>query len=332
MDYNKSIFFNPPKTEKKFIQKKFSLQSKNNNDKRRSDDIYFNHFINNITDSIKDKIKNIPIKNRFSFENQNEAISTIMKENQLKIESNTRDRNYYLNLLNNIYNDSHLTNKNILNMNLKKKIEKKKTFNFSKHKASKDYSTNKNSNKKLSYCSNDIRNNISNNKTCSNDIKNKSIKSIKKLSNFSNEAIERAKKYLNEKLMKKYQSTRTISKFKKNASSNNDFKMKSSFNLKNNNENEKVDDSIKEKKDDELKIVVNRKNKKVKNNIEKEEVELEKCDTKINSNKNTPKNDLNNNNINNIPKNKNTKNIKKNRFCFFCCLTSKDDSLSDINE
>ena len=76
-------------------------------------------------------------------------------------------------------------------------------------------------------------------------------------------------------------------------------------------------------------ILVNKNDKKRKSNIQKDEVELEKCDTKINSNKNIAKNDLNNNNI---LKNINSKNKKKNRFCFFCCLTSKDDSLSDINE
>ena len=335
MDYNKSIIFNPTKSTNKILLRNLSFRSKNNNDKRKSDDICNNHFINNINDMQKNKIIKIPIKNRLSLENKNAQIS--IKENILKSDNSiTKDQNYYRNLLNNIYNDSHLSNKNLFSsQNSKKKFEKKKTFNLSGHRNSKDNSQkksiNKNSIKKLSYCSNDIKNNnISINNACINSLKIKSNKAQKKLSNFSNEINGKAKKYINEKNMPKYQSSRIISKFKKNISNNDKNKMKSTNNMRINNENDLMNDTIKEqKKANELKILVNKNDKKRKSSIQKDEVELEKCDTKINSNKNIAKNDLNNNNI---LKNINSKNKKKNRFCFFCCLTSKDDSLSDINE
>lgn len=317
MDYNKSIYFNQLAKENNInIKNNFTIKSKNNIDKRKSEDICFNHFLNKFKDSQKYKFKNIPINHRPSYENKPLMISNLIKDNNDN--TCTKDKNYYVNLLNNMYlNDTHLSNKNFFKSQNKKKFEKKKTFNFSKRN-SKDNSGSKYSKKKLSYCSNDIKCNDSNKITSSNDFKNKSRK---KLSNFTNQLYEDGKRLENDNILpiKKYQSSQSISKLKNNI---HNLKRKKSFlKIIKNNENEKMNDTIKEEKN-ELKKSDKIKPKKRKIIIKKEELEIEKCETKNNLSKNSILN--NNNNIIDNQKNK-----KKFSFCFFCCLSSKDDSFQD---
>ena len=320
MDYNKTIYFNPSSKNNINVKNNLTIKNKNNVDKRKSDDICFNNFLNKFKDSQKYKFKNIPINHRMSYENKQFIISNLIKDNNEK--AYTRDKNYYINLLNNIYmNDSHLSNKNFFkSQNMKKKIEKKKTYNFSKRN-SKDNSGSKNSKKKLS-CSNTIRFNDSNKKTSSNDFKNKTRK---KLSNFTNEIFEKGKGLESEKILPvhKYQSSVSLAGLKNN--SNNIKRKKSSINILKYSENEKINSTIREERILKNEIKKNNKitDKKSKIIIKQEEPEMEKCETKNNlSKKNISKNILNNN----------IKNKKKFSFCCFYCLCSKDDSSRDKND
>ena len=326
MDYNKSIYFNPTQANNLNLQKHLANKNKINSDKRKSYDISINKFLNNLKDSQKNKLRNIPIKYRPSWEYKNLGISNIMKENSLKNDSTyVKDKNHYMNLVNNIYtNDSHLSNNKIFkSQNIKKNFEKRETINFSKRKNSKDNwgkkSSSKCSKKKLSYCSNDLKNNFSNKITQSNDFKNRTTK---KLSNFTNEENERRKKFEidNFLLMQKFQSSHTISKLKKNI---NFPKMKSSHNIMKNNEKEIMNDTIKEeiKKQKKFQNDDNAKEKKIKHIIKNERNEVEKCQTENILNKNDSNYKTNNNNII-----ENKKSKKKFRFCLFCCLNSRYDS------
>ena len=347
MDYNKSIYLIPEQNQDNFLKKQFTIKSKGNVDKRKSDDINFNNFLNKFKHTQKDKINKIPINHRFSLQGKNALISNLLFNinNNNNEQTPKKDKNYYLNLLNDLYiNDSHLSNnKNILKKSMKdtsnviKKFEKKKSSNYSKRKISKDNSTkksgSKNSKKKVSYCSNDFKN--KSDKKVSIDINGLKIKSSKKLSDASNEINEKAKKFLSEKIVSKFRSSKGISKIKNNNDSNNNNnknnKYKSSLNLlvkKNDIENNSS--SLKVVKNDIADISPNEKklnendkdkdNKKKKNNIkndnnntEKEDIELEKCNC----------NTINNGNIYKNQK-KNVSNYK----CFLCCFNSEND-LSD---
>ena len=346
MNYNKSIYLIPGQNQDKILKKQFTIQSKVNLDKRRSDDLNFYNFLNKFKHIQKDKINKIPINHRFSVQNKNALISNLLLNINNNINNDQtpkKDKNYYLNLLNDLYiNDSHLSNKNIVKKNMKdtsnviKKLEKKKSLNYSKRKISKDNSTkksgSKNSKKKVSYCSNDFKN--KSDKKDSTDINGLKNKSIKKLSDASNEINEKANKYLSEKIVPKFISSKDISKIKNNNDSNNNNsnknnKYKSSLNLLIQKKDiENISSSLKVVKNDITDISPNEKklnkndkdkdNKKKKNdiknnNIVKGDLELEKCNCNTINNRNIYKNQK-----------KNFQNYK----CFLCCFNSEND-LSD---
>lgn len=331
----------------KFSKKQKTMQIKNNIDKRKSDDICFNNFLNNFKTS--HKMSEIPVDHRLSYQDKNILISSLMKQNANNDEKAVvKDKNYYLNFLNNVYlNDSHLTNQNVIKKNLKessgilKTLQKKKTFNFSKATNSKDTYQKKLSfkitNKKNSCCSNDM-NNISKKKisiSTVNDIKNQSNQSNRNLtSSIEQKIIDNKNKILSEKIVSKYQSTKKISKLKNDEIISNRKKYKSSRNISKNKEKEKdYNINLKEEKNEnnesmqkDIKIItINQKNKNRRKSNHNLEIEIEKCETKINANKN--ENDGKSAQIIKVNEKNNKNKIKENcKSCLFCCFTSKDDS------
>ncbi len=331
MDYNKSMYFDPVNNKsKQAIKKQYTIQTHNNANKRKSDDIHFYNFLSKFKHNQKYKINKIPINHRFSFEDKDTFMSNLLQNlndnnknknmNKNKNKLVKRDSKYYVNLVNGIYsNDSHLSNKNVVKnscspMNIMlKKIEKKKTCNFSKR--IKDInltkkSGSKNSKKKVSIGSNDIKNKSDKKLyNCS--------KSSKKCNIASNEN-EKTKKFLNDKNFAKYHSTKGISKFKKNENSLS--KNKTSRNPSKKNSAENVRNEITDIIPKRVKTVNNNeKDKTNKNEIKKNNknkkvgIEVEKCDT-------------NGNKI--IANNSNISKRKKNYKCLFCCFNN-NNSLSD---
>ena len=360
MDYKKSIYLRPISSSNRLFKKQLTIQNKNNNDKRKSDDIFINNYLNKLKNLQKDKINKIPVDHRMSCQNKNLLISSIMLQNSNNNESKeVKDNNYYINLLKNIYiNDSHLTNKNIVknnlgdSINILKRFEKKKTYNYSKGRNSKDSSikrsTNKHSKKKLSFNSNDIKKEINKKKTISSNDKKKQNKKFLNLNDLNKNNKENNdnndnndnNKFLSEKIISKIQDKKGFQKIKNNDSSNNNSKkFKSSRNVSKNKDTEIMNTSLKDEKDIEnirtnqkdIKLKIDNNNQKQKerkrsnnHDVEKEEIEIEKCDTKNNSNKNNSKN---NEIIENKENKDNTiKNDKKSKIsCLFCCFSIKED-------
>lgn len=324
MDYNKSYIFNPLNNNlKQAIKKQYTIESKNNTIKRKSDDIHFYNFLSKYKHVQKYKINKIPKNQRFSYEVKNAIMPNIIKtfnntKNKNKNESATKkDSKYYLNLVNGIYlNDSHLSNKNVVKMgssqiNIINNFEKKKTSYFPKGYLKDNNSTkkswSKSSKKKLSCCSNDIKNKTER------KIYNYS-KSNKKCNIASNNENEKSKKYLYENYLAKYHSTKGLSKLKNSEKTFS--KNKSSRNLI-----KKNSDILIEEKNEETEIVP--KGVEIMNNNKNNKNEI----TKINKNENlgVEKDNTNNRNIqtkiNNIKKQRKYK-------CLFCCFNN--NSLSDI--
>jgi hypothetical protein len=324
MDYNKSYIFNPLNNKlKQGIKKQCTIESKNNTNKRKSDDIHFYNFLSKYKHVQKYKINKIPKNQRFSYEVKNEIMPNIIKtfnntKNKNKNESATKkDSKYYLNLVNGIYlNDSHLSNKNVVKMgssqiNIINNFEKKKTSYFPKGYLKDNNSTkkswSKSSKKKLSCCSNDIKNKTER------KIYNYS-KSNKKCNIASNNENEKSKKYLYENYLAKYHSTKGLSKLKNSEKTFS--KNKSSRNLI-----KKNSDILIEEKNEETEIVP--KGVEIMNNNKNNKNEI----TKINKNENLGVEKDNTNNRNIQTKINNKKKQRKYK-CLFCCFNN--NSLSGI--
>lgn len=320
MDYHKSTIFNNKraKSSQKIIQYKFSNNNANK-DKRRSNEINYINFSNRFKEMKNSKLNKVPINQRLSLQNLNMfSFSKISKNKNGNNKEMTkrRDKNYYLNILNDIYlNDTHLSNKNKII-----KFEKDGLKNFSRFNSSKNIAFKfgtKASNKKYSLFNNEFRN-TSNKKLINFKKIIKDEKSISKnTGNFSQEI-------KNKKTYRKHLSTKTVSKFKRSKTK----KKKSSFNDNDNEKNENLNVTLKDEKNNEMinkeinskkKICKfsNKNNKNDTKNNEKEENGMDAIDTNkdISKKKTATK-----------PK------IQKfNKFCFFCCLTAndKDDSYSE---
>lgn len=318
MDCNTPVDLNRSKSSKKISQNKVP---KYNIDKRKSDGIAGKLFLNKFKGNQNNKVNKIPINHRMSIQDANMfAFSKLI--NNIKTENNEKpkkkDKDYYLNLLNNIYsNDSHLSNKNVIKNNNKKKeiniikkYEKKISMNTSK--IMDDKNNNKfvrqNSKKKLSIFSQD-QDFQPNNKMNDLDKCIKDEKSAKKQNNINNET-------KNSKCNKRFLSQKTVSKFK------HALKIKKKENKSSKNDEKEKNDEIKEEKLSEnnkgIKINENfnnmnnmMNNKKESKNNDKEETELD-----IDNIKSPPNNK--------ILKKKTKK--KYNESCFLCCFTVKDDS------
>ena len=352
MNFKKSIFIGQNQTENKSLKKQFTIQGKNNSDKRRSDDICFNNFLNNFKNNQKDKISKIPVDHRMSYQDKEGIITPFMKQNINSDEKSVlRDNNYYLNFVNNVYqNDSHLSNNNVIKNNSKetshmlKNFIKKKSYNFQNLRNTKEKSPQKISikttNKKHSYCSNDINKKVKKKVSIStgNDLKNQSNQSNKNFSNFQEKETKMAQKAINgskfliEKFVPKYQSSRRVSYIKDPENINYVKKIRSSRKHKEKENNYNL--NLKEEKNgienngiNDIKIIkINEKKNRRKSsqNLEKQ-IEIENSDTK---NNNTNKNNAKNNQIiKTKAQTNNSKNIKHNyKSCLFCCFTVKDDS------
>ena len=324
MDYKKSTIFDKrANSSKKLFQYKFANNNVNG-DKRRSNEINPKIFSSRFKELHNSKINKAPLNHRLSLQNLNIfRFSKISKSpNSKNHKDNTikKDKNYYLNILNEIYlNDSHLSNANKII-----KFEKENPNKFARYRSSKNISfkfTTKGSNKKYSLFSNEYRNKSHKKLNIFNNIQTntKEDKSNSKITgNFSHEI-------KNKKFNRKYVSTKTVSKFKtskdksikKNKNSFNDNERKENLNdtLKDEKNNEMINKEIKTKK----KICkLNNKNKKNdhKSN-EKEETDMDAFDS--------------NKNISNKKTDTKLKNVKFRKCWFFCCLTGndKDDSYSD---
>ena len=320
MDNNKSpsLYKKKANSSKKLLQYKIS----NNNvniDKRKSNEMNINNFINRCKEKQNSKLIKIPKNQRLSLQHLNNYnFSTFLKNKNTNIETlpQKRDKNYYLNIINEIYlSDTHLSNKKKII-----KFDKDIPNKFSKFRSSKNISFkfgSKSTNKKYNLISNEHRN--KSHKKIKNDNNNiKDEKSISKdTGNFSHET-------KNKLLKKKYLSTKTVSKFKTSKNSIN--KNKSSFN--NNEKNENLNDTLNDEKNNEMiNKEINTMNKICKfsnkefpndnKNKEKEGIEMDAY--YINKD---------------ISQKKTATNPKIRKFhqcCFFCCLTEndKDDSYSD---
>lgn len=343
MDFNKSIFLQSQKSFKPLFTKKLTL-SNFEKDNKRSEDLNGNIFFKKVKNSQNIKVNKIPLNNinsrigikGLNLINSSKIINNMINDNENNEKQIKKDKDYYLNYINNIYtNDSHLSKNNIIKNNIKDtkeginkiKLEKKKTYNFSKLKNPKF------SKKQISICSNDF-NNLSNKKLFNfthksskkisrenNDIKDEIL--LKKTSNLSNKIrIEKIdnKKY-DDRLASKYITSENLLK----VNSKKEKDIKKNLNNSINNEEEKIKYNIKEeigyklKHSKTMKLSSNlnkkNKNKKESKKLEKGELELEKCETKNDEGKN-------------ISKNKTLKNYSF-KSCFLCCFTPKDDSFSN---
>jgi hypothetical protein len=313
-----NININKSKSSRKIIQNKIP---KYNVDKRKSDGIAENVFLNKNKGNHSNKLNKIPINHRLSIQDSNKFAFSKLISN-LKPDTNEKpkkkDKEYYLQLLNNIYsNDSHLSNKNVIKNSFKrkesseiKKYEKKISMNTPKIM---NYQNNfkivlPNSNKQLDIFSPNSKCEP-NNKMNKLDSCIKDGISSKKENNISNNEAK------NTKLSKRYSSQKTCSKF----IAKNGLKIKKKENKIAKKEEKEIYDKLKERKisenNKEIKINENiehiNNNKKESKNNDKEETELD-----IDNNKNPPDNKIV----------KNESNKKHTESCFFCCFTMKDDS------
>ena len=285
---NKSKIFGQ-ESPKKNSDKRMILQNQINIDKRKSDELNFINSTNKSRNSQNNKLNKIPFNIRSSYQEKRlipniNIENNVNKDNKDKEAPAKKDKNYYLNLLNNIYlNDSHFSNKNTVknnnnnnsinnsinnnslnknsnnsknintkkemnNIDVNKKFMKRKTCNLSKGRCSKD-SLGKNfrsSKKVINYVDNEIRDNSK--KLSINDNKdNIDIKFAKKLSNFSKEMISSKKepKILSEKAVSTFKNPESSIKFKMKEI----YKFKSSQNIQIISE-AKIDETLKEEKNE----------------------------------------------------------------------------------
>jgi hypothetical protein len=359
MDNNieSKLFLN--KSPKKLSDKRMFLQYKINIEKIKSEDMNsfnFKNTLNNKSNKIPSNIRStyqgkILLSNIFNSNNGNNInfgkkdITNTNREKSIK-----KDKNYYLNILNDIYlNESHLSNKkaskkqNSINSKndfnkVNKNFVKKKTYNFtkigdsSKNLLRKSY---KSSKKVLSTFINEKinkSNRLSNNG--SKDNIDKSNRSNRKQSNFSKNLVNKKPltKFLSEKFTSKFRNNEELSKVKMKESFKN---LKSSQNYINEVEymNETLKDDKKEGNENKktmikeikpITVIINNNENQMENNKgsrNDENDNLERCNTKKNSNRN-----INNNKSNKVKEAK-----KMHKTCFFCCLIKNDDSLSDNN-
>jgi hypothetical protein len=263
-----------------------------------------------------------------------------------------KDKNYYLNLLDEIYlNETHFSNKNALKKQksinnstkndfnkVNKNFMKKQTYNFtkigdsSKNLLRKSY---KSSRKLLSTFFNEKinkSNRLSNNG--SKDNIDKSNRSNRKQSNFSKNVVNKKPltKFLSEKFSSKFRTNEEISKIKMKGKIKN---LKSSQIIINEVEymNETLKDDKKESNENKktmikeikpITLIINNNENQMENKESNRNVEndnIERCYTQKNFNKNISRN-----------KSIKVKKVKKMyKTCFFCCLIKNDDSLSDNN-
>lgn len=337
MFFKKSIYKNPSKSTKKVYSKQITNKS-NNNVKRKSDDMCFNHFFNQYKKSQRDKINKIPIKHRLSLQNKNLLISRFMLQNAYNEEKNeARDKSYYLNYVNNIYlNDSHLTNKNFIkgspanSSDIHRIYEKRKASHFSKRDFKDIYKnkiSSKASKKHLSCGSNEIK------KKSNKKISVSSAEVINELNNFKDISSNNKDKTLSEKMILKFQSSKAILKNKNHNHEiiRNNKKHKSSLSgLKNKETNKENANGIgnNEKKQKDMNLLKMQNNLKTKKRkISNLEIELEKSNMKDSNNIIINENKTNANTITNTNSNANAKR-KYNKSCLFCCI-SQNDSFSD---
>ena len=324
MDYNKSTLFDKrASSSNKLIQYKFSNNNVNK-DKRRSDEIDPIIFSNRFKEVDNSKINQIPKNHRLSVQNSNMFLFSKISKNpdnkNYHGKPRKKDKNYYINLLNELYlNDTHLTNKKKI-----MKFEKENPNKFSKYNSSKNisfkFSTKNSNNKKNSIFSNEYRNKSHKKLNIFNNIKPKEEMISKDTANFTHETRNKRinKKYLSTKMVSKFKTSKD-KKLKKNKSSFNDNDIEKEENLndtlKDEKNNEAINKEIKSKK--KICKFSNKKNKSDNKINEKEETEVDVGD--------------NNENISNKKTDTNKKFRKLRKCWFFCCLTAndKDDSYSD---
>ena len=315
---------NPKNFSSKMLQRKYTSQIIN---KRKSDDISSSNFINKLSSINNNLISKIPSQFRYSCQNNNifskskflKAENKDCKDNNNNNKneiSTKRDKNYYLNLLNEIYlNDSHLPNKNNeTGIKVSKKMMKKKTCNFSKLKLFKDNEIIKSSKnlKKLSSKLNIGNKNKSSEKNNEND-REKKENSKSKLYNKENPY----KRFCSDNCLSEFKSSETLVKVK---TKENYKKLRSSKFIIDEGKyiNEKLNDPLmnKESKLNKLnkknKLGNNKRSRNNENKLEYEKVNLENITTS-----------------NNLDFKSNTKKKYKKMYktCFCCLIKNSEDSL-----
>ena len=315
---------NPKNFSSKMLQRKYTSQIIN---KRKSDGISSSNFINKLSSINNNLIRKIPSQFRYSCQNNNifskskflKAENKDCKDNNNNNKneiSTKRDKNYYLNLLNEIYlNDSHLPNKNNeTGIKVSKKMMKKKTCNFSKLKLFKDNEIIKSSKnlKKLSSKLNIGNKNKSSEKNNEND-REKKENSKSKLYNKENPY----KRFCSDNCLSEFKPSEALAKVK---TKENYKKLRRSKFIMDEGKyiNEKLNDPLmnKESKLNKLnkknKLGNNKRSRNNENKLEYEKVHLENITTS-----------------NNLDFKSNTKKKYKKMYktCFCCLIKNSEDSL-----
>ena len=328
------------KFSSKMLQRKYASQLIN---KRKSDDILASNFVNKLSSINNNKISKIPSNLRYSCQNKNLFLKNKALNNEDKdtIDNNNtnnhkipikKDKNYYLNLLNEIYlNDSHLSNINSNNetcIKASKKLMKKKTCNFSKIKIFKDSQTIKSSKnlKKLTLKFNNGNKNPSNenNNIMINNNKNDKEKKENSKSKLCIKENNDYKRFCSDNCIAEFKCTEALVKVK---IKENYKRLRSSKAIINENKyiNKKLNEPLEHKelsklsklnnKNKENKLENNKRSRNNENQFENENVSLENINTK---------NITNNTNLN-CKSNTKKNNIKMYKTCFCCLIKNNDD-------
>lgn len=287
------------------LKKNYTFQIRDTDDSKKNNDIISTNFQIKCHEN-NTKINKNPINIRQSFKGKSKTRFLNILNHNTNQKPIKKDKNYYLNLLNDLYlNDQHLSNNNIIRfnkndkINLSNKLVKKKTFNVSKIMNIKD---NNNSKPKLSIISKNTNFDIKEEE----ENKNSSI-------NSKDDKVNPFKRYISEEIASKFKTSQGLIKINNNKSKLK--KLKSYHNINSLN----IKNILKEE-NDESKDTIQKELKNVKiNNNENKNKKSKK------ENKNEKK--VIKNSRNNLNNNQKT-NKKDRKSCFFCCFTvdNEDDS------
>ena len=384
MDNNNKLKLSVQESPKKYSDKRMFIKSQSNINKRKSEGLNLINSTNKSRNVQNNKLNKIPFKIRSSYQDNNLFSNMNVRNIESNIDNDNKnnkdkdkgtldkkDKNYYLNLLSDIYlSDSHYSNKYIIKinkdnsinnsnnisinsasnnnknindrkeMNANRKFLKKRTCNLSKSRGSK-FSLGKSLKSSKKIANNISIENRNKSKKLSINFSNASKdiferKSTKKLSTFSKEMTsnQQEPKILIEKVISKFKNPERSAKNKLKEIYQ---KFKSSQNINIINEI-KNDETLKEEKN-ENNETMQKEIKSIKINTNNNENNIRNTQrsrniARENENSNFQRCYTKNNSNRNNPNDKTIK-IKKPKKMYknfcFCCLIKNDDSISDNN-
>ena len=384
MDNNNKLKLSVQESPKKYSDKRMFIKSQSNINKRKSEGLNLINSTNKSRNVQNNKLNKIPFKIRSSYQDNNLFSNMNVRNIESNIDNDNKnnkdkdkgtldkkDKNYYLNLLSDIYlSDSHYSNKYIIKinkdnsinnsnnisinsasnnnknindrkeMNANRKFLKKRTCNLSKSRGSK-FSLGKSLKSSKKIANNISIENRNKSKKLSINFSNASKdiferKSTKKLSTFSKEMTsnQQEPKILIEKVISKFKNPERSAKNKLKEIYQ---KFKSSQNINIINEI-KNDETLKEEKN-ENNETMQKEIKSIKINTNNNENNIRNTQrsrniARENENSNFQRCYTKNNSNRNNPNDKTIK-IKKPKKMYktfcFCCFIKNDDSISDNN-